>query len=41
LVEVLDICFFSLPEETGEVVCFEGDVIIPDILTDAVVTDQF
>jgi len=34
--EVLHIRCFPLPKKTGEVVRFENDVMVPDILADAV-----
>ena len=35
--EVPDICYFSLPEKTGKVVRFENNVVLPDVLTNAVI----
>ena len=35
--EVLDVCYFPLPEKTGKVVCFENNVVLPDVLTNAVI----
>lgn len=37
-VKVLNVRGFPLPEEAGEVICFENDTVIPKILTDPMVT---
>ena len=36
--EVLDIRCFSLPEKTGKVFSFENNFVVPNVLTDAVIT---
>lgn len=40
--EVLDVCCFPLPEKTGEVVGFQNDIMVPDVVTDtAVISSVF